>query len=142
MKFSRTAIILYVALVFVCGGVLGALGHKVYTSSVSANFAAPVKENRPNPEEYRKKALAEYKTRLKLTDEQVSKMNGLMDETRARVGEIRKQMHPAYEKVHQEQTEKVRAMLSPEQRTEYDRMLKEREERQKRNGDRGPGPGI
>jgi Spy/CpxP family protein refolding chaperone len=136
MKFSRTAIFLYLGLVFVCGAVLGVFGQRLYSAS-------PVLSNRrPNPEELRKKALAEYQSRLKLTDDQVLKFNSLMDETRARVGEIRKQMHPAYEKVHQEQTEKVRAMLSPEQRAEYDRMLKEREERQKRNGDRGPGPGI
>jgi Spy/CpxP family protein refolding chaperone len=144
MKLSRSAIILYVGLVFASGAVLGVLGHRLYmASSVSANLLPVVTApGKSNPEEYRKKALAEYKSRLKLTDDQVVKFNSLMDETRARVGEIRKQMHPAYEKIHQEQTDKVRAMLSPEQRAEYDRMLKERDERQKRNGDRGPGPGI
>jgi Spy/CpxP family protein refolding chaperone len=137
MKFSRTAIILYMGLVFVCGAVLGVFGQRLYSASTVISAT-----NRPKPEELRKKALAEYQSRLKLTDDQVSKMNGLMDETRARVGEVRKSMHPQYERIHQEQTEKVRAILSPEQRAEYDRMLKEREERQKQNGNRGPGPGI
>lgn len=135
MKFSRTSIILYFVLVFACGGVLGVFGQRLYSAST-------VSANRPRPEEFRKKALAEYQTRLKLSDEQVLKFNALMDETRARVGEVRKQMHPQYEKIHQEQTEKVRAILTPEQSAEYDRMLKEREERQKQNGGRGPGPGI
>jgi Spy/CpxP family protein refolding chaperone len=137
MKFSRTSIILYMGLVFACGAVLGVFGQRLY--SASAVISAT---NRPRPEELRKKALAEYQSRLKLTDDQVSKFNSLMDETKARTYEIRRQMHPQYEKVHQEQTEKVRQILTPEQRDEYDRMLKEREERQKRNGDRGPGPGI
>jgi Spy/CpxP family protein refolding chaperone len=136
MKLSRAAIVIYVGLVFACGAVLGMFGQRLYD-------AAPVLSNRrPNPEEFRKKALAEYQSRLKLTDEQVVKFNALMDETRARVNEIRKQMHPAYEKVHQEQTDKVRGILTPDQQIEYEKMIKEREEHQKQNGGHGPGPGI
>jgi Spy/CpxP family protein refolding chaperone len=138
MKFSRVTIVIYMGLVFASGAVLGMFGQRLYD-------AAPVlsnKERRPNPEELRKKTLAEYQSRLKLTDDQVSKFNALMDETRARVNEIRKQMHPAYEKVHQEQSEKVRAILTPDQEIEYQKMIKEREERQKQNGGHGPGPGI
>jgi uncharacterized membrane protein len=135
MKFSRASILFYFALVFVCGGVLGVFGQRLYSAST-------VLSSSNRQEEFRKKALAEYRSRLKLTDDQVSKMGALMDETRARVGDIRKQMHPLYEKVHQEQTEKVREILNATQREEYDRMLKEREERQKQNGGRGPGPGI
>ena len=138
MKFSRVTIVIYMGLVFASGAVLGMFGQRLYD-------AAPVlsnKERRPNPEELRKKTLAEYQSRLKLTDDQVSKFNALMDETRARVNEIRKLMHPAYEKVHQEQSEKVRAILTPDQEIEYQKMIKEREERQKQNGGHGPGPGI
>ena len=136
MKFSRAAIVIYIGLVFASGAVLGMFGQRLYD-------AAPVSSNRrPNPEELRKKTLAEYKSRLKLTDDQVSKFDALMDETRARVTEIRKQMHPAYEKVHQEQSEKVRGILSPDQQIEYEKMMKEREEHQKQNGGHGPGPGI
>lgn len=137
MKFSRASILFYFALVFVCGGVLGVFGQRLYSASTVLSSST-----RHSPEEFRKKALAEYQSRLKLTDDQVSKMGALMDETRARVGDIRKQMHPLYEKVHQEQTEKVREILNATQREEYDRMLKEREERQKQAGGRGPGPGI
>jgi Spy/CpxP family protein refolding chaperone len=136
MKLSRVTIIIYMGLVFASGAVLGMFGQRLYD-------AAPVSSNRrPNPEELRKKTLAEYQSRLKLTDDQVSKFNSLMDETRARVNEIRKQMHPEYEKVHQEQSEKVRQILTPDQETEYQKMIKEREERQRQNGGHGPGPGI
>lgn len=135
MKLSRASILFYVGLVFVSGGVLGMFGQRLYD-------AAPVSsKQRPNPEEFRKKALAEYQSRLKLTDDQVFKFNALMDETRARVGEVRKQMHPLYEKIHEEQTNKVLDILTPEQRTEYAKMVKEREEHQKQNGGHGPGPG-
>lgn len=146
MKISRAAIVFYVLLVFASGAVLGGFAHRLYmASSVSANFLpAVMAPGRPNPsaEEYRKKTMAEYKSRLKLTDDQVSKLNAIMDETRARVTDIRKQLHPAYVTIHQEQNEKVRAILNPDQQIELEKMHKEREERQKQNGGHGPGPGI
>jgi Spy/CpxP family protein refolding chaperone len=137
MKFSRAAIVVYIGLVFASGVVLGVFGHRLYTASaVSAKG-----QSRPNPEEFRKKALAEYKSRLNLTDDQVLKFNALMDETRARVGEVRQQMHPLYEKIHEEQKKKVLEILTPDQQVEYEKMIKEREEQQKQNGGHGPGPG-
>lgn len=146
MKPSRATIAPYVGLVFVCGAVLGAFGHRLYmASSVNANFLpAVMAPGRPSPnaEEYRKKLLAEYQSRLKLTPDQVSKLNAIMDETRARVTDIRKQMHPEYVKIHQEQNEKVRAILSPAQQSELEKMHKEREKNEKQNGGHGPGPGI
>ena len=79
MKLSRAAIALYVSLVFASGAVLGVFGHRLYTvSSVSAKAVR-------NPEEFRKRTMAEMQTRLKLTDDQVLKLNAIMDETRARV---------------------------------------------------------
>jgi len=133
MKLSRAAIAFYVALVFVSGMALGAFAHRLYmVSTVSA---------RPNPEEFRKRAIAEYKSRLNLTDDQVSRLNMIMDETRARIDETRQKMHPAYQKIREEQQEKFRGMLNPEQQVEYDKMRKEREARQKQGG-RGSGPGI
>ncbi len=135
MKFSRATIVMYIGLVFASGAVLGMFGQRLYD-------AAPVSSTsrRPNPEEFRKKALAEYKSRLNLTDDQVLKFNALMDETRARVGEVRQQMHPLYEKIHEEQKAKVRAILTPDQRIEYEKMIKQREEHEKQNGGHG-GPG-
>jgi Spy/CpxP family protein refolding chaperone len=136
MKLSRLAIGIYVGLVFASGAVLGAFGHRLY--SVSAVVSA--KQNR-NPEEFRKRVVAEMQGRLKLTDAQVTKLNFIMDDTRARVEETRQKMRPALQAIHEEQSQKIRNMLAPEQQAEYDRMRKEREERQKQTGHPG-GPGI
>jgi hypothetical protein len=132
MKLSRAAIALYVALVFVSGAVLGAVGHRLYmVSTVSAKLT---------PEEFRKKVVAEYQQRLKLSDDQVVRLNMIMDETRARIEETRQKLHPAYQKIREEQQQKFRDLLTPEQQSEYDQIRKEREQRQKQNG--RPGPGI
>ena len=130
MRLSRLAIAFYVGLVFASGAVLGAFGHRLYTvSSVNA-------KQKRNPEEFRKKVVAEYQSRLKLTDEQVAKLNANMDETRARVEETRQKMRPAYDKIHEEQWMKFHAVLTPEQQIEHEKM---RKERQKQSGRSGPG---
>jgi Spy/CpxP family protein refolding chaperone len=138
VKLSRLTIALYVGLIFACGVVLGVFGHSLYAVTV-------VKSNqfqRPRPEEVRKKTLAEMQSRMKLTDEQVSKINSIYDETRARVSEVHEKYRPQMDAITNDQREKVRGILSPEQVSEYEKMLKERDERQKLNGGRGPGPGI
>jgi hypothetical protein len=138
MRFSRGAIAVYVGLIFACGLVLGGFGDRLYNAS--AVVAKPSANK--NPEEFRKKIIAEYQSRLKLNEGQVAKLNMIMDETRARVEDERQKMKPAYQKIHEEQAEKVRALLSPDQQVEYDKMHKEREERNKQNPPHGPGPGF
>jgi hypothetical protein len=138
VKLSRLTIALYVGLIFASGVVLGVFGHSLYAvTSVKSN-----QFQRPRPEEVRKKTLAEMQGRMKLTDEQVSKINSIYDDTRARVNEVHEKYRPQMDAITKDQREKVRSILSPEQVSEYEKMLKERDERQKQNGGRGPGPGI
>ena len=101
MKLSRATIALYVGLVFASGVVLGVFGERLYRAT-TVNAVA-----RPNPEEYRKQVIAEFQSRLKLDGDQVSRLNAIMDETRARVTETRKQMHPAYQKIHEESSRTI-----------------------------------
>lgn len=129
MKLSRGTIALYVGLVFASGLVLGAFAQRLYTASTVA-----AKQNR-NPEEFRKKVVAEYQSRLRLTPDQVTQLNAIFDDTRSRMEETRRSMRPAYQKIHDDQTVKIRAMLMPDQQTEFDRMRKERE--QQRQSGRG-----
>jgi len=127
MKLSRTAIALYVFLVFASGVVLGAFGQRLYTAStVNA-------KQRPNPEEFRKKVVNEYQSRLKLDADQMAKLNQILDETRGRMEETRQKMRPEYQKIHDDQVAKIREILTPDQQVEYDKMRKERDQRQKQS---------
>lgn len=134
MKLSRLTIALYVGLIFACGVVLGVFGHSLY--------AVTIVRSNPKPEDVRKKTLAEMQTRMKLSDEQVGKINSIYDETRARVHEVHDKYRPQMDAITKDQREKVRSILSPDQISEYEKMLKERDEHQKQNGGRGQGPGI
>ena len=138
MKLSRLTIALYVGLIFASGAVLGVYAHSLYTVAHAASAKTP-----PKPEELRKKRLAEMQSRMKLSDEQFAKINSIYDETRAKFHEVRERYKPELDALESAQRDKVRAVLAPEQRSEYEKMLKEREEHQKKeNGERGSGPGI
>jgi Spy/CpxP family protein refolding chaperone len=140
VKLSRLTIALYVGLIFASGVVLGVFGHSLYavTTVISKGGGG-----NPKAEEVRKKTLAEMQSRMKLSDDQVAKINSILDETRARFHEVRERYRPQMDEIQKNQRDKVRTILSPEQRAEYEKMLKEREEHQKKeNGERGPGPGI
>jgi Spy/CpxP family protein refolding chaperone len=136
VKLSRLTIALYVGLIFACGVVLGVFGHSLYA------VTTVVSKTTPKPEELRKKRLAEMQSRMKLSDEQFAKITSIFDETRAKYHEVRERYKPELDALENAQRDKVRSVLTPEQRTEYEKMLKEREEQQKQNGGRGPGPGI
>jgi hypothetical protein len=138
MKLTRSAIALYVGLIFASGAVLGVFGNRLYNAStVSAKAPA-------SPDEFRKMVVAEYKRRLQLTDEQVQKVNLILDETQAQVKEIHAKSDPAMKAVHDNQVEHMIQILTPAQQGEYENMRKERQEqRQKQHGGRsGGGPGF
>ncbi len=128
MGRSRISIVLYLALVFLSGVVVGAVGHRLYTmQTVSA-----AKARHPSPEEYRRRYLQEMQTRLKLTEEQVRKIDAVLDETRDRFrAEVRA--------MQEDQARRVRAILNPEQQEEYEKMRRERDERRKRSQKSHPG---
>ncbi|SRR5258706_5385892 len=141
MKLTKATIALYVGLVFASGIVLGVFGERLYNAStVSGGLDA----NKPkNSEEFRKKMVAEWQKRLSLSDDQVLKLNVILDDTRSQVHEARQKMDPEMQAIRHGQQDKIRAMLKPEQRAEYEKMLLEREKREKENhGRRGPGPGF
>ena len=138
MKLSKATIAMYVALVFASGTVLGVFGERLHNATV-VNGDKP----RKSPEDFRKEMVAEWQKRLTLNDEQVTKLNIILDDTRSQFHEAKKKMDPEMQAIRHGQQDKIRAMLKPEQRAEYEKMLQEREKREKENhGHRGGGPGF
>jgi len=138
MNLSRPAIALYMALVFVSGAVLGVFGDRVYSATTIAKSKSAPKRT---AEEFRKDYLKFMKTRLNLTDDQITKLGLILDETRAKMDELHRSTIPEQMALRKAQSENIRAMLKPEQQTEYDKMLREREETMKKNNGRS-GPGF
>jgi hypothetical protein len=136
MNLSRKTIALYVALVFVSGAALGVFGDHLYTVSA----VTKAKNSKPSPEEFRRGYLTFMQKRLGMSDTQITQLGLILDETRARMNEIHERTIPEQQEIQKSQSEKIRAMLSPAQQTEYDIVVKERRERMKKAGPRG-GPG-
>jgi hypothetical protein len=135
MNFSRKSIALYVGLVFVSGAVLGVFGDRLYTVST----VTKAKNTRPTPEEFRRGYLGFMQKRLGLNEQQITKLGLILDETRARMNEVNQRTIPEQKEIQKTQTEKIRAMLTPAQQSEYEVVIKERQ-KMKKGGSRG-GPG-
>jgi len=122
MKPTRWTVALYMALVFVCGGVAGAFAYRLYTvSGVSANVG------QRNPEEFRKRFMADLKSRLQLNDDQAAKLGVIMDETRMRVRATRDTIEPELRKIREDQRQRISELLSPSQQAEWQKINEERQ---------------
>jgi Spy/CpxP family protein refolding chaperone len=128
MNLSHRSIALYVALVFACGITLGVFGQRLYTASSVNAKAVQTK----GPVSFKVRYVEESQRRLNLTDEQVTKLVHILDETRARMDEYNVRMvEPEMLRIRNEQVEKIRAMLTPEQVLEYEKLRQERDDRAK-----------
>jgi len=136
MKLTRWTVALYMALVFACGGVVGAFAHRLYTvSGVSANAA------QRNPEEFRKRFMTDMKARLQLNDDQASKLSVIMDDTRARFRDVREKFEPEMQKIREDQRQRISELLSPSQQAEWQKIMEERQRRREgKKGREGPPP--
>lgn len=125
MRRSTLTIALYLLAVFASGTVVGAFGYRLVS-------VAPVSAKaRSTPEEWRKQYLNEMQTRVNLTPAQLQQLNSILDQTRSRFHEAREKHDGLMKQIKLEQTNRVRAILSDTQRSEYEKLHAEREERAK-----------
>ena len=135
MRPSRWTVALYMALVFACGGVAGAFAFRLYTvSGVSANVG------QRNPEEFRKRFMADLKSRLQLNDDQAAKLGTIMDETRMQVRAARMTIEPELQKIRDDQKQRISELLSPDQQAEWQKILDERQRKRESKKNRSPRP--
>jgi len=138
MKSSRATIALYMGLVFASGAALGVYGDRYYAASTAQNTRGKGKRG-PSPEEFRKMYLSGMQKQLLLSDEQVSKLSSLMDETRSLMDEMHKRNRPEQLEIQRSQNERIRALFDNVQREKYDEMVKRMAEKGKNKGRQGGG---
>ncbi len=135
MKPTRWTVALYMALVFACGGVVGAFAYRLYTvAGVSANVG------QRNPEEFRRRFMADLKSRLQLSDDQAAKLGVIMDDTRMRVRAARVTIEPELEKIRDDQKQRISELLSPSQQIEWQKIVDERQRKRGGKKNRQPPP--
>ena len=126
MQRNQLAAAGFAAILFLGGAAVGALGHRYYAAtSVSASSDVA-----------RHKDIQEMQDRLKLTPAQVTQLETIMHETKAKTRAVRDSIHPQMLQLKQEHIQRVRSILTPEQIPAYEKLVAEREQRSREQEER------
>jgi len=121
------AVPLYVAMVFLSGILVGAVGYRLYSAKTVSATVAP----KPKPEEWRKHVVEDMRTRLKLSEEQVGKLQAAFDATRQNFAAYDQRSKAQRKSIIEEQHQTIRSFLNDEQRAGYDKFLQERQQKRR-----------
>jgi hypothetical protein len=123
---SKATVGFYLTLVFVAGAAFGFASSQFYTARV-AN--AEETSSFQTAAEYRKNLVASLDHDLNLDDDQVSQILQILDDVGERWYQVRDAMEPEFEAIRQERAQRIMAVLGPEQRQNYEKILEERRRR-------------
>ena len=125
MRRSQLSIVLSMFAVFGSGIAVGAYAYHSYTvKTVKATAESPA---RKSPEQWRREYVGMLSKRLTLDETQVGSLNSILDDTRRQFTQLKERHKSEADQLKMVQTNKVRAMLSPTQLSEYERFRDERE---------------
>jgi uncharacterized membrane protein len=126
MKRPNLTLAFYLLLVFLSGAVAGGFAYRLY-SLQTPNSKAPPRRS----EEFRQRYLREMRTRLHLSDQQVTQLDAVMEQAHARYDAFRELHKSEFDAIEAERVEKVRSILNDAQRIEWEKIRREHEERRK-----------
>jgi hypothetical protein len=131
MPKTRWSAFLSLLLVFLSGALVGGFAARRFTVN-SVIGGPPTGMKRPDPEEVRKRLVTEMKTRVKLDDQQVTQLQKIFDETRESFGKLQDKRNAEARALRDNQTERVKAMLRPDQQPLYDQLHAEHIEQERK----------
>jgi len=138
MPKSKLSAFLSLLLVFLSGGVVGALSYRLYAAKTVS--AIP---RRPDPEEVRRRITADLKNKVHIDDQQAAGLNKLMDETKDAWQQMRHKMDEEGRAIHEQQWQKFRAALRADQQPLFDQWKADRDAEMRRRHEQehkgGPG---
>jgi Spy/CpxP family protein refolding chaperone len=70
--------------------------------------------------------LNRFAKRLQLSEEQKAQVGGVLEQGRAKMDAVFKDVRPRFEQVRKETDDEIRAFLNPEQRQKFEKMNEER----------------
>jgi Spy/CpxP family protein refolding chaperone len=118
---SRKAVLLVLVL-FVLGIALGSMGTYLVTTRVLA--ARPQATLVHNPGH----TMAMYTRDLNLSPDQQSQIQAILNDTRAHYAALHEKLDPEYEQVRQQGRDRIRQLLTPEQRPKFEDLLRQMDE--------------
>lgn len=127
MPRTRLSAILYLVLVFASGILVGVASNRLYTVKASVQ---PVATSPRTMAEFRTKYLTEMRQKVGVNDEQLTAVTKILDDTKKKYDEIRRQERPLRDQIQQEQIDSIRAVLTDPQKSVYDAWRVERQKAQ------------
>jgi len=125
---SNRKAVLLVFVLFVLGVALGSVGTYVVTTRVQA--ARPQATLARNPGH----TMAMFTRDLNLNPDQQNQIQAILNDTRARYAELHQKLDPEYEQVRHEGRERIRQVLTPEQRPKFEDLLRQIDEDRRKRG--------
>jgi len=126
MPRTRLSAIVYLLLVF-CSGILVTVAfERLYSAKVSVQASSAPR----TMEELRKRYTSEIRQKVGVNDDQAAAIAKILDNTKKKFDEIRRQERPLRDKIQQEQVDEIRALLTEPQKTAYDAWRAERQKAQ------------
>jgi hypothetical protein len=138
MPKQKLSAVLSLLVVFLSGSVLGAVAYRLYAVNTSPGVGAARKQSM-TPEDFRKHMVEEYRTKVKMDDQQVAALQQILDETRAAGHKLRERMNAEGEAIQNTQVDKINAILHQDQlplyaalRAEHKRQRELRDQQRKK----------
>ena len=117
------------ALVFVLGVALGAVGHSIADRRVLGARTQTLAQTRPNPP----RAVARLTGELNLTPNQQKQLSAILMDMQHRFDAVHQQVNPQFEQIREQGHDQIRQILTPEQRPKFEDFLtRVAEERRRR----------
>jgi hypothetical protein len=130
MLKSKSSALVSLLLVFLSGVLVGGFAYRLYNVSV---VAGPNNGKKLDPEEARKRIVAEMRDRIRLDSHQVEQLQQIFDQTRDQFHEMHDKMNAEGQAIHNSQVDKIKAMLRADQLPLFEQWQAERDrEREKR----------
>jgi Spy/CpxP family protein refolding chaperone len=121
---------LWVGLVFLLGVALGGLGGYVF-----AHQKYTVTNAAPTTDAAKRAQKVQELTRLaNLTPEQSQQVNAIIADIQSELKNIRKPLEPQFDEAREKGRERIRAILTAEQKPKFEDFIRKLDEERKRNG--------
>lgn len=114
---SKATIVLLGILVFLLGGIAGAVSHSLYQEYLKASFIKATSQSMD--------IVGGLAKELDLDAEQTASLRAIFDESRDRSIALSQKVLPQYQSIYNETEQKIKSILRDDQRVRYEEFLKQ-----------------
>lgn len=135
MPKSRLSAFVSLLAVFFSGAVLGIFAYRLYMVRTVISGGSIDRGGPPHdPQEVRRNLVSEMRREVRLDDKQVTELNQIYDQTREQGDEVHHKLNAEMRAVWDNQTQRIKAILRPDQVPLYDQLRARHDAERKRRG--------